>query len=76
MVEAGTFSEDPPLPHYISQPPPMEINAYSDGSFTHPTQPVYGTITAGVWWPGRNGDCLSHIESDYGETSLKPDGLE
>ena len=35
---------------------PDDVNAYSDGSLTHPTIADYSMCSAGAWWPNRQID--------------------
>eukprot|EP00973_Karenia_brevis_P007741 1051382-Karenia_brevis.AAC.1 len=72
---AGDKFTPPPLPQHVQGTAPNTYNAFSDGSFTHPTLPHFGLISAGVWWPERNTEIstLEHTHTNYRQT---PDGID
>eukprot|EP00973_Karenia_brevis_P013877 1882287-Karenia_brevis.AAC.1 len=48
----------------IHSVPPLTPNCFSDGSFTHPTLPIFGLSTAAIWWPSRV-DAFSDQELEF-----------
>eukprot|EP00973_Karenia_brevis_P059145 8235207-Karenia_brevis.AAC.1 len=70
--------DPPPPPPYQPGVAPTQPNVFSDGAFTHPTTPMYGLSTGGIWHPSRQLDVipLSSLELDYSLHKQCHDGLE
>ena len=43
-------------PPWCDAEPPTEVNSYSDGSVSNPTQKLFALGGSGVWHKGRNAD--------------------
>eukprot|EP00973_Karenia_brevis_P053589 7446718-Karenia_brevis.AAC.1 len=67
--------QHPPLPQPVAECAPTDIDAWSDGSFTMPDTPLYGLMTAAVWWPMRTSE-ISDLEYMYTHTKRIDSGIE